>query len=83
LKGSYGKTFGREVLDAIQQFEEEISSKCAQYDNCFPAMTEFSSIIHQFVQEKQRPLQYEFEYKREMLILDATDHQLVQKFSIQ
>ena len=65
---------------AIQEFEEDVLSKCAQYNECFLALKKLSSIIHQFVQEKQRPLQHEFEYKREILIFDATDHQLVQKF---
>ena len=37
------------------------------------------TIIHPFVQEKQQSLQHEFQYKREMLILDAADHHLVQK----
>ena len=43
-------------------------------------MKKMSSIIHQFVQEKQWLLQHEFQYKRKMLILDATAHELVQKF---
>jgi hypothetical protein len=38
-------------------------------DDCFSTMKELSSIIHQFVQEKQQALQHEFQYKREMLIL--------------
>jgi hypothetical protein len=69
-----------QAYDTLQQFEEEILSKCTEYDYCASLIRELSSIIHEFVQEKQRPLQYEFEYKRELLILDATDHQLVQKF---
>ena len=43
-------------------------------------MKKLFAIIHQFVQEKQQPLQHEFQYKREMLISDATDHQLLQQF---
>ena len=54
--------------------------RCAQYNECFVGLKKLSSNIHQFVQEKQRRLQYEFEYKREILILDATDHQLSQEF---
>ena len=44
------------------------------------SMKKLFTIIHQFVQEKQQSLQDEFQYKREMLILDATDHQLLQQF---
>ena len=43
-------------------------------------MRELSSIIHHFVQDKQKPLEHDFEYKSEMLILDATDHLLIEKF---
>ena len=46
---------------------------------CLGTMKKVSSIIHQFVQQKQWLLQHEFQYKRKILILDATDHQLVQK----
>lgn len=65
---------------AIREFEANICSKCAQFDHCASAMKKLSSIVHQFVREKQKLLHYEHEYKREMLILDATDHQLFQKF---
>ena len=70
----------QQVHHTIQQFEDDVLSKCAPYNECFVAIKKLSSIIHQFVQEKQRPLQHEFEYKREILIFDATDHQLIQKF---
>jgi hypothetical protein len=43
-------------------------------------MKELSSIIYQFLQKKQQSLQHDFEYKREILVLDATGHQLLQKF---
>lgn len=43
-------------------------------------LKELSSIVHQFVQEQQIPLQHEFYYKREILTLDATDHQLFRIF---
>ena len=65
---------------AIHQFAEKIVSRCAPYGDCTSAMITLSSILHQFVQEKQWSLQHEFDYKRQMLILDATDHQLVHKF---
>jgi hypothetical protein len=70
----------QQTQDRIEQFEQEILSKCTHSNDCCTAMKELSSIIHQFVQGKQQPLQREFKYKREMLILDATDHQLIQKF---
>ncbi len=38
------------------------------------------SIINRFVREYQQKLQDEFEYNRQTLILDATDHRLVQEF---
>ena len=70
----------QQVQTAIKHFEEEIVSKCSHDDNCFSTMKKLFAIIHQFVQEKQQPLQDKFQYKREMLILDATDHQLLQDF---
>lgn len=70
----------QQVHNAIQHFEDEMLSKCAFDEDCANAMRKLSSILHLFVQEKQRSLQYEFEYKRKMFILDATDHQLLQKF---
>ena len=72
----------QQALDSIQQVEEEMLSKCVCNDQCccLVAMRKLSSILHRFVEEKQRPIQHDFEYKRGMLILDATDHQLLQKF---
>ena len=70
----------QQVQTAIKQFEEEIVSKCSHDDNCFSIMKKLFTIIHQFVQEKRQSLQDKFQYNREMLILDATDHQLLQQF---
>ena len=39
-----------------------------------PEMNSLSSIVHTFVQEHQEQLRSEMEYKKRMLILDATDH---------
>ena len=69
----------QQAYNAIQQFEKEILSKGSCDDTCFSTMKKVSSIIHEFVQEKQWLLQHGFQYKRKMLILDAPDHQLVQK----
>lgn len=66
--------------NAIQEFETNICSKSTQSEHCVCAMKKLFSVVHQFVQEKQQLLHYEHEYKREMLVLDATDHQLFQKF---
>jgi hypothetical protein len=38
------------------------------------------SIITSFVHEHQQQLKTEFEYKRQILILDATDHHLIRAF---
>ena len=38
------------------------------------------SMIHTFVNEHQQKFQDELEYKRQLLISDATDHRLVQTF---
>ena len=45
-----------------------------------PEMNSLSSIVHTFVQEHQEQLRSEMEYKKRMLILDATDHRLVRAF---
>ncbi|CAF1524217.1 unnamed protein product [Adineta steineri] len=65
---------------AVQQFEQEIIIKMVQHGDYLFEMKVLFSIIEKFVQEKQRSVQYDYEYKREMLILDATDHQLVNEF---
>ena len=70
----------QQVQTAIKHFEEEIASKCSHDDNCFSTMKKLFTIIHQFVQEKQQSLQDEIQYKREKLILDATNNQLLQDF---
>jgi len=43
-------------------------------------MKKLSPIIYRFVQEKRQSLKHDFEYKREILLLDATDRQLLQHF---
>ena len=70
----------QEAQTAIKQFEEDIVSKCLHDDNCVSTMKKLFTIIHQFVQEEQQSLQDVFQYKRETLILDATNHQLLQQF---
>ncbi|CAF1511616.1 unnamed protein product [Adineta steineri] len=51
-----------------------------QHGDYSPEMKVLFSVLQNFVQEKQRSTQYDYEYKREMLILDATDHQLLEEF---
>lgn len=70
----------REANHAVQQFEEEFLSQSVQNKDRFNLMNKLHSTVHQFVQEKQHVLKHDFEYKREILVLDATDHQLLQKF---
>ncbi|CAF1610816.1 unnamed protein product [Adineta ricciae] len=65
---------------AIEQFEQEILSQCEHNIDCFSAMLELSSTINQLIHEKQQSLQYDLQYKRNILLLDATDHRLVTKF---
>ncbi|CAF1349805.1 unnamed protein product [Adineta steineri] len=62
---------------AVQQFEQEIIIKMVQHGDYSFEMKVLFSIIEKFVQEKQRSIQYDYEYKREILFLDATDHQLI------
>ncbi|CAF4001072.1 unnamed protein product [Adineta steineri] len=70
----------QQAQDAVQQFEQQIIIKMVQCGDCSSEMKVLFSILQKFVQEKQRSAQYDHEYKREMLILDATDHQLVNEF---
>ncbi|CAF1380453.1 unnamed protein product [Adineta ricciae] len=67
---------------AIEQFERDILLKCGNIDDCIYAMKELYLILSQLVQEKQQVLRNQFEYKREILVLDATDHYLLQRFLI-
>ncbi|CAF1294384.1 unnamed protein product [Adineta steineri] len=70
----------QETQYAVQQFEQEIIIKMVQHGDYSPEMKVLFSVLQNFVQEKQRSTQYDYEYKREMLILDATDHQLLKEF---
>lgn len=70
----------QQAQSAVQQFELETIHKCAANYGFHTTMKELSSIVHRFVHEQQKPLQHEFYYKREILILDATDHQLFRIF---
>ncbi|CAF1623361.1 unnamed protein product, partial [Adineta steineri] len=65
---------------AVQQFEQHIIIKMVQHSGCSSEMKVLFSVLQKFVQDKQRSIQYDYEYKREMLILDATDHQLLKEF---
>jgi hypothetical protein len=61
-------------------FEEQILLKFAGHIDYSSEMSAFSSAINTLVREHQQKLQDEFEYKRQTLILDATNHRLVQEF---
>ena len=52
----------------------------ARYVDYSSELNSLSSIVRTFVQENQQQLCSELEYKRKMLVLDATDHRLVQAF---
>jgi hypothetical protein len=54
--------------------------KAGQHVNCSSDMKVLFLIINAFVNEHQQQLREEFEKKRQMLILDATDHHLLRKF---
>ena len=70
----------QQANNAVEQFEQELLSKCLQNHVCFSTIKKLSTMIHQFVHEKQQPLQDQLQYKRKLLMLDATDHQLLQQF---
>ena len=70
----------QQAQNAIQLFEKQTLSKFAQRIHCSFELNALSSIINAFLYEKQQKLLNEFEYKRQILILDATDHRLLQAF---
>ncbi|CAF4168158.1 unnamed protein product [Adineta steineri] len=79
----YRKKFPKQLSQAqyrIELFEREILFKSAQHIDCSSEIKMLSLILNTFVYEKQQKLREEFEYKRQMLILDAVDHRLMQAF---
>ncbi|CAF1614944.1 unnamed protein product [Adineta ricciae] len=62
----------QQAQDAITQFE--------QNHDCLSVLKELNTSIYQLVQEKQQVVKDKFEYQRKMLLLDATDYQLLQNF---
>ena len=70
----------QQAQSAVQQFETDTIQKCTANGDFSTTIKELSSIIHRFVQEQQTTLHHEFCYKREILTLDATDHQLLRIF---
>ena len=68
------------VQNAITQFEQKTLSQSVPNVDYSSELNALSSIVRTFVQENQQQLRSELEYKRKMLILDATDHHLVQAF---
>lgn len=67
----------RKISAAILQVEEELHSNSSF--TSFP-IAKLSSLVYDFVEDKQKPLQDEFRYQRSILRLDSKDHQLVHKF---
>ena len=70
----------QETQNALQLFEQQILYKSMHPINCCSELQALSSILHTFTGEHQQKMRDELEFKREELILDAIDHQLVHKF---
>jgi hypothetical protein len=63
-----------------EHFERQMLLSSVPDVDYSPELNSLSSIVHTFVQEHQEQLRSEVEYKKRMLILDATDHRLVRAF---
>ena len=70
----------QETQNTLQLFEQQILSKSVHPNNCCSEIQTLSSILHTFIHQNQQKLRDQLEYERQELILDATDHQLVQQF---
>ena len=68
------------VQNAIAQFEQQTLSQSVPNVDYSSELNALSSIIRAFVVENQQQLRSGLEYKGKVLILDATDHRLVQTF---
>jgi hypothetical protein len=68
------------VQHDIQQFEQRMLFQSVPNIDYSSELDSLSSIVHTFVHENQQELRGDFENKRQMLILDATDHRLVRSF---
>ena len=66
--------------NAVVQFEQQLLFQSVPNIDYSSEMNSLSSKVRTFVQENQQALRSELEYKRRMLILDATDHRLVRSF---
>ena len=66
--------------NTIAQFEQQMLSQSVPNVDYSSELNSLSSIVRAFVQDNQRELRSELECKRQMLILDASDHRLVQAF---
>ena len=70
----------QQIHNTIQLFEKEILLKVKQTTDLSSEMQILLSMINTFVNEHQQKSRDEFEYKKQMLVLDAADHRLVQTF---
>jgi hypothetical protein len=68
------------VQNAIAQFEQQVLSQSVPNVEYSSELHSLSPIVRAFVVENQQRLRSELEYKRKVLILDATDHGLIQAF---
>lgn len=70
----------QETQNALQLFEQQLLSKSAYPVHCCSEIQALPSILRTFIDEHKQKFRDELEYKRQELILDATDHQFVQQF---
>ncbi|CAF0849137.1 unnamed protein product [Adineta ricciae] len=70
----------KHAQNAIAQFERKISSECEQDHDCLSVLKELNTIIYRLVQEKQQVIKDKFKYQRQIFLLNATDHLLLQNF---
>ena len=68
------------IQNATAQFEQQVLSQSVLNVDYSSELNSLSSIVRAFVQENHQQLRSELEYKRKLLVLDATDHRLVQAF---
>lgn len=64
----------------LSHFEQQMSFQLVSDVDFASEMSSISAILKAFVEQNQKQIRSELEYKREMLILDATDHRLVRAF---
>lgn len=70
-----------QTRNQVKQFEDDFLARCpADEDHLPQMMNELSSIVHLFVKDKQKHIRNDLHHHRQLLILYATDHLLLQMF---